>query len=81
MAQDHCTGEMRDTVGEQAAQLTRAFTLEPGDFLATGTPAGVGAAMRPPRLLRTGDVVRVEIGAIGALENRFVVQRGLLQQT
>jgi 2-keto-4-pentenoate hydratase/2-oxohepta-3-ene-1,7-dioic acid hydratase in catechol pathway len=52
--------------------LSTACTLEPGDVIATGTPAGVGMLMDPPRLLRAGDVVRVEIDRIGAIENRVV---------
>jgi 2-keto-4-pentenoate hydratase/2-oxohepta-3-ene-1,7-dioic acid hydratase in catechol pathway len=52
--------------------LSTAFTLEPGDVVATGTPGGVGMAQRPPRLLQVGDVVRVEIEGLGALENPVV---------
>jgi 2-keto-4-pentenoate hydratase/2-oxohepta-3-ene-1,7-dioic acid hydratase in catechol pathway len=52
--------------------LSTAFTLEPGDVVATGTPGGVGIAAKPPRLLVAGDVVRVEIEGIGALENRVI---------
>jgi 2-keto-4-pentenoate hydratase/2-oxohepta-3-ene-1,7-dioic acid hydratase in catechol pathway len=52
--------------------LSTAFTLEPGDIVATGTPAGVGITMKPPRLLQAGDVVRVEIEGIGAIENPVV---------
>jgi 2-keto-4-pentenoate hydratase/2-oxohepta-3-ene-1,7-dioic acid hydratase in catechol pathway len=52
--------------------LSTAFTLEPGDVVSTGTPSGVGAAMKPPRLLRVGDVVRIEIEGLGALENPVV---------
>lgn len=52
--------------------LSTAFTLEPGDVIATGTPSGVGIALKPPKLLRAGDVVRVEIDGIGALENPVV---------
>jgi 2-keto-4-pentenoate hydratase/2-oxohepta-3-ene-1,7-dioic acid hydratase in catechol pathway len=52
--------------------LSAACTLEPGDVIATGTPAGVGMLMDPPRMLRAGDVVRVEIERIGAIENRVV---------
>jgi 2-keto-4-pentenoate hydratase/2-oxohepta-3-ene-1,7-dioic acid hydratase in catechol pathway len=48
--------------------LSAAVTLEPGDVITTGTPAGVGTARKPPRYLRAGDIVRVEIEAIGALE-------------
>ncbi len=52
--------------------LSQAFTLEPGDLIFTGTPAGVGAADSPPRLLRAGDRVRVEIKGIGAIENPVI---------
>jgi 2-keto-4-pentenoate hydratase/2-oxohepta-3-ene-1,7-dioic acid hydratase in catechol pathway len=51
---------------------SRGITLLPGDIIATGTPAGVGMGMTPPRWLRAGDVVRAEITGIGAIENRFV---------
>ena len=54
--------------------LSTAFTLEPGDVVATGTPGGVGIAMKPPRLLSIGDAVRVEIDALGTLENRVVAE-------
>ncbi len=54
--------------------LSTAFTLEPGDVVATGTPGGVGIAMKPPRLLKIGDVVRVEIEGLGALENRVIAE-------
>jgi len=54
----------------QVEHLSTAFTLEPGDVVTTGTPAGVGGAMSPPRFLRAGDVVRIEIEKIGAIENR-----------
>jgi 2-keto-4-pentenoate hydratase/2-oxohepta-3-ene-1,7-dioic acid hydratase in catechol pathway len=52
--------------------LSTAFTLEPGDVVSTGTPSGVGAVMKPPRLLRVGDVVKIEIDGLGALENPVV---------
>ena len=54
--------------------LSTAFTLEPGDVVATGTPGGVGIAMKPPKLLSIGDVVRVEIEGLGTLENRVVAE-------
>ena len=53
----------------QIAELTAAFPLDPGDVIFTGTPDGVGGAMKPPRFLRAGDRVRVEIEDIGVLEN------------
>lgn len=70
------TGEMLYKINEQIAHLTKAFTLEPGDVLATGTPAGVGAAMDPPCFLKEGDVVRVEIEKLGAIENRVRKEPG-----
>jgi len=48
------------------------MTLEPGDLIATGTPSGVGIASN--RFLKHGDVVRVEIESLGAIENRFVTE-------
>jgi len=52
--------------------LSTAFTLEPGDVITTGTPGGVAGAMHPPRWLRPGDVVRIEIEGLGALENPVI---------
>jgi 2-keto-4-pentenoate hydratase/2-oxohepta-3-ene-1,7-dioic acid hydratase in catechol pathway len=52
--------------------LSTAFTLEPGDIVATGTPSGIGIAMKPPQLLKAGDVVRIEIEGIGTIENPFI---------
>lgn len=54
------------------ATLSQGITLKPGDIIATGTPVGVGIGFDPPRYLKPGDVVRVEIDGIGTLENRFV---------
>ncbi len=51
------------------ATISAGITLKPGDIIATGTPAGVGMGFDPPRYLKHGDVVRVEIDGIGALEN------------
>ncbi len=52
--------------------LSTAFTLEVGDVIATGTPGGVGVAMKPPRMLQAGDVVRIEIDNLGQLQNEVV---------
>ena len=52
--------------------LSTAFTLEPGDVVATGTPGGIGMAMNPSRFLVPGDVMRVEIERIGNIENRVI---------
>ena len=54
--------------------LSTAFTLEPGDVVSTGTPSGVGVAMKPPRYLVAGDVVRIEIDGLGTLENRVIAE-------
>jgi acylpyruvate hydrolase len=54
--------------------MSRVMTLEPGDVIATGTPAGVGMARTPPRWLRPGDVVRVEIERVGVLANPVLVE-------
>ena len=54
--------------------LSTAFTLEPGDLVATGTPGGVGIAMKPPRFLVAGDVVRIAIDGIGVLENGVIAE-------
>jgi 2-keto-4-pentenoate hydratase/2-oxohepta-3-ene-1,7-dioic acid hydratase in catechol pathway len=54
--------------------LSRAFTLEPGDVVFTGTPSGVGVARDPKEFLKAGDVVRVEITGLGVLENPVVDQ-------
>ena len=52
--------------------LSTAFTLEPGDVMATGTPSGVGAAMQPQATLQIGDTVRVEIEGLGFIENEVI---------
>ena len=67
--QDGNTSLMAFGVAEAIAFLTRVMTLEPGDIIATGTPAGVGMARKPPVWLRDGDVVEVEIDGIGTLRN------------
>jgi 2-keto-4-pentenoate hydratase/2-oxohepta-3-ene-1,7-dioic acid hydratase in catechol pathway len=61
------TGDMLYNVYEQIAYLSTVMTLEPGDLLATGTPAGVGIASN--RFLKPGDRVRVEIEQLGAIDN------------
>ena len=64
------TSEMYFSVAEIVSYCSRAFTLEPGDVIATGTPSGVGVFRDPPRFLIDGDLVTVEIEHIGRLENR-----------
>jgi 2-keto-4-pentenoate hydratase/2-oxohepta-3-ene-1,7-dioic acid hydratase in catechol pathway len=58
----------------QVEHLSTAFTLEPGDVISTGTPAGVGGLANPPRFLAAGDVVRIEIERLGAIENRVIAE-------
>ncbi|WP_375404733.1 fumarylacetoacetate hydrolase family protein [uncultured Sphingomonas sp.] len=70
LRQSSNTEQLIYSIWAQIAYLTTAFTLEPGDLLATGTPEGVGISMVPPRFLVEGDVVRCEIDRIGAIENR-----------
>jgi 2-keto-4-pentenoate hydratase/2-oxohepta-3-ene-1,7-dioic acid hydratase in catechol pathway len=70
--QDAKTDDLLFDCYAQVEHLSTAFTLEPGDVISTGTPAGVGIAMNPPGLLQAGDVVRIEIEAVGVLENPVV---------
>jgi len=69
LRQDSNTGEMVFGVAELIAYASRTITLEPGDLLVTGTPGGVGMATDPPRYLRDGDRMRVEIDGLGQLDN------------
>ena len=57
------------------ADISEVITLEPGDVIATGTPAGVGVARTPPEFLKAGDVLETEIEKIGVLRNRIVEAR------
>jgi len=66
--QDSNTSNLVFDVFDRIAHLSEAMTLEPGDLIFTGTPGGVGGAMKPPRFLKAGDKVRVEIDRIGAIE-------------
>jgi len=66
------TADMIFGVAELIAYISRGITLEPGDVIATGTPAGVGMSMEPPCYLAAGDVVDVSVSGIGTLRNRVV---------
>lgn len=68
LRQDGNAGDMIFNIAEQIEHVTKAFPLEPGDLLFTGTPAGVGAAFDPPKFVKVGDKVRVEIDRLGAIE-------------
>ena len=76
LRQDASTAEMVFDCFQQVAHLSEAFTLEPGDVIATGTPAGVGIGRQPIRenLLQLGSTVRVEIERIGELVNSVVAE-------
>ena len=67
--QDSNTSQLVANVWQQISYLSTAFTLEPGDLIATGTPEGVGIAMQPQVFLQLGDVVRCEVEKIGVIEN------------
>jgi 2-keto-4-pentenoate hydratase/2-oxohepta-3-ene-1,7-dioic acid hydratase in catechol pathway len=67
--QDASTGDMIHGVYPLIAYLSQTFTLDPGDLILTGTPAGVGMGMNPPRYLKDGEVVSVTIDGIGTLTN------------
>jgi 2-keto-4-pentenoate hydratase/2-oxohepta-3-ene-1,7-dioic acid hydratase in catechol pathway len=73
--QEAATCDMIFSVAELVAFLSGSTTLLPGTVILTGTPAGVGAAADPPRFLREGDCVTVEIDGIGALRNPVVEER------
>ncbi len=63
------TSQLIFGVGAIIEYISKAFTMEPGDVVFTGTPSGVGASRRPPEWLKAGDTVRIEIERIGVLEN------------
>jgi 2,4-didehydro-3-deoxy-L-rhamnonate hydrolase len=67
--QDSTTAQMIFSVAEIIAFVSEAITLQPGDLIATGTPAGVGFARTPPVFLRDGDEVTVEVERVGSLTN------------
>ncbi len=74
--QDGTTANMIFAVAETIEFLSALMTLEPGDIVATGTPAGVGVSRDPQVLLGTGDLVEVEIEGIGSLSNTVAAARG-----
>ena len=67
--------DMIFSISQQIAHLTAAFTLEPGDVIFTGTPAGVGAGFEPPKWLKAGDRVRIEVTGLGHLENDIIAEK------
>ena len=68
---------MMYSVAQIIAFLSSVMTLEPGDIIATGTPAGVGFARTPPLLIKPDDLVEVEIERVGLLANKVVEHAAL----
>jgi acylpyruvate hydrolase len=72
LRQEASTSDLIFGIEALVAFLRETCTLEPGDLILTGTPSGVGMALDPPRFLEPGDVVRIEIERLGAIEHRVV---------
>ena len=72
VVQDQPIGDMIWPVAELIAYISTFTRLAPGDVIATGTPGGVGARRSPPLWMKAGDIVEIEVGTIGRLENRVI---------
>jgi 2-keto-4-pentenoate hydratase/2-oxohepta-3-ene-1,7-dioic acid hydratase in catechol pathway len=72
LRQEASTDDMIFSCWEMIEELSTVFTLEPGDVVSTGTPAGVGAGFDPPKWLVAGDIVRIEVEGVGVLENPVI---------
>lgn len=72
LVQSSNTEQLIFSVPVLISYLSQAITLEPGDLIATGTPAGIGFTRKPPRLLEDGDLMEVEIDNVGRISNRVV---------
>jgi len=79
--QDSSTSQLIFRVPELIGFITASITLEPGDVIATGTPAGVGFARKPPVFLKPGDRMEVSIDRIGRLGNSIVASPVARQST
>lgn len=71
LRQDANTRDLIFTIPSLIETISAGMTLEPGDIIATGTPSGVGIGFKPPKFLKSGDVVKLSISGIGELTNRF----------
>ena len=71
LRQDANTSDLIFDIPTLVATISAGLTLQPGDLIATGTPAGVGIGFNPPRFLKAGDEVSISIAGIGTLINRF----------
>jgi 2-keto-4-pentenoate hydratase/2-oxohepta-3-ene-1,7-dioic acid hydratase in catechol pathway len=69
--QDSNTRHMYFKIPRLIQELSAGLTLEPGDILSTGTPAGVGHARTPPEFMKAGDVLETEIAGLGMLRNKI----------
>ncbi|WP_298468581.1 fumarylacetoacetate hydrolase family protein [uncultured Psychrobacillus sp.] len=69
--QNGVTSDMIYSVENIICEISKIVTLEPGDVILTGTPAGVGKGFNPPKFLKSGDIVKVSIEGIGTLVNKF----------
>lgn len=69
--QNGVTSDMIYSVENIICEISKVVTLEPGDVILTGTPAGVGKGFNPPKFLKSGDIVKVSIEGIGTLVNKF----------
>ncbi|MDX2272963.1 MAG: fumarylacetoacetate hydrolase family protein [Cyanobacteriota bacterium] len=77
LRQDELANQMLFDLPTLLTDITQSMTLEPGDIIATGTPAGVGWGMDPPCYLREGDTVSIEIEPIGILSNKVVLSANI----
>ena len=75
LRQDQSTAELIFDVPTLIATISQGISLIAGDIIATGTPSGVGIGFKPPKYLRAGDVMRIEISGIGVLENQILELR------
>lgn len=73
--QNSSSGLMMFKIAHLVSYCSQAFTLNPGDIILTGTPAGVGKGMKPPKFLQSGDIVTVEIDGIGKLTNTCRIEK------
>jgi len=73
------TGNMFFKIPYLVSFISRGITLEPGDLIFTGTPSGVGAARKPPRFLKSGDLIEIEIEKIGVLRNKVIREGELVE--
>lgn len=72
LRQDGTTAEMIFSCAELIADISRKCSLEAGDIISIGSPAGVGGVRNPPMFLRAGDRVRIEVQRVGTIENRVI---------